>query len=193
MIRVVLAVALTTPLLGVSLPVIDDARKGHTETAVRTELQRVERAATDLLETNDPTDEGARRVLELRFTTRRWSDAGVESVTIGESHAGSGGRLTMSCSRWVCSARVAGCLAGGLSHSRHRSSTVHIRTSRRVAGTGRSWEFSRGRSPGGSHRPSSRPGPRPSPHSASELAAPSSFSTDRHEKFENRSGRSKTA
>lgn len=94
MIRVVLAVVLATALFGVSLPAIDDARKDHSETVVRTELQRVERAATNLLETDDPTEDGARRVVEVHLPTRSWTDAGIEAITIGESRRGSGGRLT---------------------------------------------------------------------------------------------------
>lgn len=94
MIRVVLAVVLTTALLGVSLPAIDDARRDHSETTVRTELQRVERAATDLLDTDDPTADGARRVVTVHLPTRSWTDAGVDGVTISPSRTGSGGRFT---------------------------------------------------------------------------------------------------
>jgi|AntDeeMinimDraft_5_1070356.scaffolds.fasta_scaffold00513_27 hypothetical protein len=94
MIRVVLAVVLTTALLGASLPAIDEARRDHTETTVGTELRAIERVATDLLNTDDPTEDGARRVIEIRLPARSWSDAGVDAVTIGQSRAGNGGRLT---------------------------------------------------------------------------------------------------
>lgn len=94
MIRVVLAVALTTALLGASLPAIDDARRDHTESTVGTELRGIERAATNLLDTDDPTENGARRVVTVRLPARSWSDAGVDAVTIGRSRAGHGGRLT---------------------------------------------------------------------------------------------------
>lgn len=94
MIRVVLAVVLTTALLGVSFPVIDEARRDHTETTVETELREVERAATSLLTTDDPAEDGARRIIEIRLPARSWSDAGVDAVTIGKSRAGNGGRLT---------------------------------------------------------------------------------------------------
>lgn len=96
MIRVVLAVVLTTALLGVSLPAIDDARRGHTETTVGTELREIERAATGLLDTDDPAEDGARRVVTVHLPARSWSDAGVDAVTIGQSRAGSGGRFTWS-------------------------------------------------------------------------------------------------
>jgi len=85
MIRVVLAVVLTTALLGASLPAIDEARRDHTETTVGTELRAIERVATDLLNTDDPTEDGARRVIEIRLPARSWSDAGVDAVTIGQS------------------------------------------------------------------------------------------------------------
>jgi|GEM_PF-366435 len=94
MIRAVLAVVLTTALLGASLPAIDEARLEHTETTVGTELRALERAATDLLATDDPTEDGARRVVEIRLPARSWSDAGVDAVTIGQSRTAGGGRLT---------------------------------------------------------------------------------------------------
>lgn len=94
MIRVVLAVVLATALIGVSLPAIDDARRDHTETVVRAELTQVERAATDLLQTDDPADDGARRVVTVRFPTKSWTDAGVDDVTMAASQDGSGGRFT---------------------------------------------------------------------------------------------------
>lgn len=94
MIRVVLAIVLTTALLGVSLPAIDDARQDHTETTVRTELQRLERAATNLLDTDDPADDGARRVVTVTMPARSWADVGIDSVALGPSRTGSGGRLT---------------------------------------------------------------------------------------------------
>lgn len=94
MIRVVVAVVLTTALLGVSFPAIDDARRDHSETAVRAELDAVERAATDLLATDDPAADGARRIVVLQLPTRSWTDAGTEEVTIGAARNGSGGRVT---------------------------------------------------------------------------------------------------
>lgn len=96
MIRVVLAVVLATALLAASLPAIDEARRDHTETTVGTELRTVERVATSLLATDDPTEDGARRVLTVRLPARSWSDAGVDAVTIGQSRAGNGGRFTWS-------------------------------------------------------------------------------------------------
>lgn len=94
MIRVVLAVVLTTALLGASLPAIDDARRDHTDAAIRAELRTVERAATSLLETDDPTDDGARRVVTVRLPTRSWTDARTEEVTIGPATDGRGGRFS---------------------------------------------------------------------------------------------------
>lgn len=106
MIRVVLAVVLTTALLGVSLPAIDEARQDHTETVVRTELQRVERTAERLVNTDDPAEDGARRVVTLHLPARSWSGVGVDSVALAGERNGSAGRVT-----WT--------VAGGTRHVRH--------------------------------------------------------------------------
>lgn len=95
MLRIVLAVVLATALLGVSQPVIEDARRDHTETAIRTEIQRVERAATDLLDEDDPTSgDGARRVVTITLPAESWTDAGIGVVTFKRSRDGQGGRVT---------------------------------------------------------------------------------------------------
>ncbi len=82
MIRAVLATLLAVALVGASLPAIDEGRRDHAETVVGTELDRVERAAGDLLASDDPTDVGARRVITLNLPTRSWADADVDAVTI---------------------------------------------------------------------------------------------------------------
>lgn len=96
MIRAVLSVLLAAALLGASFPAIDAARQDHSETAIRTQLDRVERAATAMLATDDPTDAGARRLVTLRLPAKSWTDAGTESVRIGSASDGSGGRFTWS-------------------------------------------------------------------------------------------------
>ena len=53
MIRAVLAVLLAVALLGVSLPVLDDAREERSETLVESELDRIEAAAVDLTSTEE--------------------------------------------------------------------------------------------------------------------------------------------
>jgi len=95
MIRAVLAIVLTTALLGASLPAIDDARRDHTEATVRTELDQFEQAAARLLATDDPvTGDGARRIVRLTVPAKRWSDAGVDSLTIDGWQNGLAGRIT---------------------------------------------------------------------------------------------------
>lgn len=94
MIRVVIAVVLTTAILGTALPAIDEARRDHSETAVQTELHRIEQAARRLLETDDPTEDGARRTIPLSLPTKSWTDAGIDGVTVASAPNGSGGRLT---------------------------------------------------------------------------------------------------
>ena len=56
MIRAVLAVLLAVALLGVSLPVLDDAREERSETLVESELDGIETAAVDLASTEEAVE-----------------------------------------------------------------------------------------------------------------------------------------
>lgn len=108
MLRAVLAVVLATALLGASLPAVDRARQDHSGTTVRTELDRVERAANSLIDADDPTivGTGARRVVTVRLPKESWTDAGTDAVSFASSHEGPGGRLA-----WT--------VRGGMRHVRH--------------------------------------------------------------------------
>jgi len=96
MIRAVLAVVLTTALLGASLPAIDDGRREHTHATVERELDRFERVARALRSTDDPVtgSGGARRLVTLSIPERSWSDAGLDVLTIAAWRNGSGGVIT---------------------------------------------------------------------------------------------------
>lgn len=117
MLRAVLAVVLATALLGASLPAIDQARQNHSETAIRAELDRVERAANGLLDADDPTETtmGARRLVTVSLPEKSWTDAGTGSVSFASPSGRSGGRLA-----WA--------VRDGVTHVRHLPN-VPLRTS----------------------------------------------------------------
>ena len=93
--RTVLAVLLATALLAVTLPPLDDARRERGATAVATDLEAVERAANDLVATDNPTtDAGARRVVTVRLPASRWTSAGVDRITITPSTADAPARVS---------------------------------------------------------------------------------------------------
>lgn len=95
MLRGALAVVLATALVAASMPALEDARRDHTSATVRSELEAVERAAGDLLATDDAIPgSGARRVVDLRLPAESWTDAGVERVTVGPAPDGPGGLFT---------------------------------------------------------------------------------------------------
>jgi hypothetical protein len=88
MIRAAMAVILATALLATSLPALDVARRDHSATAVRAELDRLATAMRDLAardETVPPGAPGARRVVSLRVPGRSWTEAGVDYVAVAES------------------------------------------------------------------------------------------------------------
>lgn len=90
MLRVVLAVVLASALLGATLPLVERARVGHSEAQVSSELDRLETAATDLADRNDPVPAnrtGARRTLTLRLPENSWARAGVSRLTVGPASA----------------------------------------------------------------------------------------------------------
>lgn len=95
MIRVVLVVALSVALLGVALPAIDDARTERTATRLDATAERLDRASTDIADSEDPTEPGAagaRRVVPFRLRERSPSDAGAAYLSIGGTPNGSGQR-----------------------------------------------------------------------------------------------------
>lgn len=85
MLRVVLAVAMATALLGVTMPALDTVRVQHGDERVEMEVQRLERAAERLASDNDPPPpgmEGPRQELQLWLPVAGLHTAGVESLTI---------------------------------------------------------------------------------------------------------------
>lgn len=68
MIRYVLAVILTAALLAIGMAGVDHAATVRSEQQVETQVEEIESAVTELVETEEPTSparDGARRVLEL--------------------------------------------------------------------------------------------------------------------------------
>jgi hypothetical protein len=85
-IRVVVTVLLAVALLGVAQPAVDAARAERTATTLTTDVERIERAATSLLDRDDPPPSGvrgARRSLAMRLPKRGVAAAGVEYVVVG--------------------------------------------------------------------------------------------------------------
>lgn len=84
--RVLLAVAVTLALFAVAAPAATDAREHRSERVVATDLQRLERAGTLLLDREDPTpDAGSapRRFVALRVPGESWTTARVAWVSLG--------------------------------------------------------------------------------------------------------------
>lgn len=78
MIRAVLSVLVAVALLGASLPAVDDARVGRTETLVEADLRQLADEAAALAAESDAveTGPGARRVVALRVPGRDLTTAG---------------------------------------------------------------------------------------------------------------------
>lgn len=105
MIRVVLVVALATALIAAATPAIDAGRTDRTATRLSSAADRLERAASSLVERDDPTARdlrGARRTLEVHLPERSWSAVGVVHFTIG------GRRSSVVDTRDVISYRIGG-------------------------------------------------------------------------------------
>ena len=103
MIRAVLAVLLAVALLGVSFPVLDDAREERSETVVESELGEIEAAAVDLARTEEAVEldeperaadgdepmeapglrAASRRSVSVVVPDRTLTEAPVEYVAIG--------------------------------------------------------------------------------------------------------------
>lgn len=84
MIRAVLAVALALALLGVSLPVVEEAGRAHSDARVSNQLDRIESAAQALRARSAATVQGvtARRTLSLSLPERTWAHPGLARLTV---------------------------------------------------------------------------------------------------------------
>lgn len=84
MIRAVLAVALAVALLGVSLPVVEEAGRAHSDARVTNQLDRVESAAQTLRARSAAATQGvtARRTLSLSLPERTWAHPGLARLTV---------------------------------------------------------------------------------------------------------------
>lgn len=88
MLRTTLAVLVGAALLGLAFPVVDDARVGHTDSQVRTELGHLETVAERLHSENDPTAPGApgaRVEQTVILPSQSWGNAGVDRLRIPAS------------------------------------------------------------------------------------------------------------
>lgn len=84
--RVVLAVAVTLALIAVAAPAATDAREYRSDRVVATDLTRLERAGTTLLDREDPTpdpDTGPRRFVTLRVPGDTLTTTRVAWVALG--------------------------------------------------------------------------------------------------------------
>jgi len=83
MIRYVLAVILTTAVLGVFLVGVDHAVAIHGETQVENQIAAIEQAANSLVENDDlppPGGDGAQRVVELELPDDSLTSSAVETL-----------------------------------------------------------------------------------------------------------------
>jgi len=89
-IRAVLAVALAVALLGVSLPVVEEAGRAHSDARVTNQLDRVESAAETLRTRSAAARQGptARRTLSLSLPKRTWAHPGLARLTVPAPGAG---------------------------------------------------------------------------------------------------------
>jgi hypothetical protein len=85
MLRVAVAVALATALLGASMPAVETARVDHAHARVDAEIDGLAATAELLLERNDPAPPGvpgARRTQTLHLPGPSWASAGLASLVI---------------------------------------------------------------------------------------------------------------
>jgi len=85
MLRVVVAVALATALLGVSMPAVQTARVDYAHGRMDTELDTLAATATRLQERNDPAPpdvDGARRSVTLHLPDGAWTTADLTYLLI---------------------------------------------------------------------------------------------------------------
>jgi len=91
-VRTVLAVVLATALLGVTLPALDDARRERASVTVTDQVDAIERTATRLHQTDDPTvGAGARRIVTMSLPASDWTTAGVDRFAIRPGSGDSSG------------------------------------------------------------------------------------------------------
>lgn len=84
-VRVVLAALLAAALLAVSLPAVDDGRQRATDSQVRGEVERIERAAAALLATEEAVADRSfapQRTVTLSLPERSWHRAAVDEWTV---------------------------------------------------------------------------------------------------------------
>ncbi|WP_435335297.1 DUF7311 family protein [Haloarchaeobius sp. TZWWS8] len=82
--RVLLAVVLAAALLAASQPALETARETQSERAVEVQVVALDRAAADLVATEEATPgPGARRIATVRLPPRSWTTAEVSWVVIG--------------------------------------------------------------------------------------------------------------
>jgi hypothetical protein len=85
MLRTVLAVLLATALLGLALPVVDDARVSHADSQVQSQLDSLDTATEALYAESDPAvpgAPGARIERTLVLPTESWGTARLERLRI---------------------------------------------------------------------------------------------------------------
>lgn len=88
MLRTALAVLVGAALLGLALPVVDDARVGHADSQVRTELGHLETAAEHLRSESDPAAPGAPSARVERtvvLPAQSWGNAELDRLRIPAS------------------------------------------------------------------------------------------------------------
>jgi hypothetical protein len=86
MLRVVVAVALATAILAVSLPAIDAAGRDRTSATVTDEVDALETAVRDLQHSDGAVPQGtsgARRVVTVRLPDRGWASARLAYLAVG--------------------------------------------------------------------------------------------------------------
>jgi len=98
--RIVLAIALTTALLAVALPAMSVAAADRTDSAIDRQMAALGESLGTMTATDDPTvGPGARHVAEIRLPARTLTSAGVnrlrlytrESVALASWRVGDGG------------------------------------------------------------------------------------------------------
>jgi len=85
MIRYVLAIILTTALLGIGVAGVDHAATVRSEQQVETQIAKLESAAMSLLDTEEPTpsgQQGARRIVDLDFPSGGFTSKAVDTFRI---------------------------------------------------------------------------------------------------------------
>lgn len=83
--RLVLAVAVTTALVGATAPALSIARADAASGTMERQLDELETELTTLVETDDATANGdARRAVTIRLPVRTYTNAGVSQLQFAE-------------------------------------------------------------------------------------------------------------